>query len=483
MRTMVHGLLSRSGRPLDGYSTANLGVWSLYRERSAYTGYAVRVSTSGGSTLDIGFNADGSFDMSAYTAFGSGSERVIKWYDQSGNGFDLSNSYSATLCPIIRTSSYNSKPCVYFSQGYLRNAAFTNWNGLTNCTFLIASKPITIGNNAPSIWGGSASRQMYQAVGSASEQIQLGASNANRVKFTNRDESGRLDRYVFNGGGSGSAERGRYYRNGSEVTASGFTGTMPATLPDETGISINGHQDYPTIYLDQEWFSVYYFGSAVNVTSIESALRSRLFNFTDSIIIYEGDSITYNSSNGGPTDASAWPLQVTSALQTYTGKTWTGYNVAAGGATYANQINTDQQQQVLDKYDSFKARNILVLWAGTNDIFVAGGGAASVTQLLSDTVAYITTAKNKGFTVFVCTMLPRSGFGPPPASFETDRLSFNAQLPAAVSGLATVIDTGMISQLQNVNSSTYYVDQVHPTAAGNVLIKNLVSASIEAVLG
>ena len=77
--------------PLDGVSVAALGAWGLRKLRTAYAGSAIRVQrSSDGTQFDIGFASDRQLDATALLLFaGSGNAFIVKWYDQSGNGHDL----------------------------------------------------------------------------------------------------------------------------------------------------------------------------------------------------------------------------------------------------------------------------------------------------------------------------------------------------------------------------------------------------------
>lgn len=78
-----------------GITASNLkGVYSLRRRISTYTGALVRVrDTVGGAEQDVGQDANG--NLAAFSPAISGEARVVTWYDQSGNGLNLSQSTAA----------------------------------------------------------------------------------------------------------------------------------------------------------------------------------------------------------------------------------------------------------------------------------------------------------------------------------------------------------------------------------------------------
>jgi hypothetical protein len=102
---------------LDDYSGA-AAAYSLRLLRSAYTGDAIRVRRASDNTeLDIGFVSN-ELDTSALTTFCSGTNGFVKtWYDQSGNGYDATQTTSANQPQIVSSGSVileNGKPTAQF---------------------------------------------------------------------------------------------------------------------------------------------------------------------------------------------------------------------------------------------------------------------------------------------------------------------------------------------------------------------------------
>ncbi|QDJ91885.1 arabinofuranosidase catalytic domain-containing protein [Acinetobacter haemolyticus] len=82
-------------------SISSIAAYSLRRLRRNYTGPAIEVVRSSDSQVkQIGFKG-GVLDISNLTDFSQGSDlRVAKWFDQSGNGFDLAVA-TASAQPLI----------------------------------------------------------------------------------------------------------------------------------------------------------------------------------------------------------------------------------------------------------------------------------------------------------------------------------------------------------------------------------------------
>jgi hypothetical protein len=124
---------------LDTYTGAS-AAYSLRKLRSAYTGYAIRIRRSSDNTSqDIGFDANGNLNTTALLSFvGAGNGFVSIWYDQSLNGYNLTQNASANQPSIVLSgvlNTQNSKP-VLITDGnsfMLNDGALLN--GTTNSIF------------------------------------------------------------------------------------------------------------------------------------------------------------------------------------------------------------------------------------------------------------------------------------------------------------------------------------------------------------
>ena len=91
---------------LDTYPNAS-AAYSLRKLRAAYAGSAVRVRRSNDNAeSDIGFTALGDFDSSALSTFvGANSAFIVTWYDQSGNGYNATQSTAAVQPRIVNAGT------------------------------------------------------------------------------------------------------------------------------------------------------------------------------------------------------------------------------------------------------------------------------------------------------------------------------------------------------------------------------------------
>jgi hypothetical protein len=102
---------------LDLYPGAQ-AAYSVRLLRTAYTGSAIRVRRSSDNTeQNIGFSGN-NLDTSALTTFCAGTNGfVTTWYDQSGNGYNATQSTAANQPQIVSSGSVlttNGKPSALF---------------------------------------------------------------------------------------------------------------------------------------------------------------------------------------------------------------------------------------------------------------------------------------------------------------------------------------------------------------------------------
>ena len=116
---------------LDIYSGA-AAAYSLRKLRTAYTGSAIEVRRTNNDVADIGFTSTGALDTAALLAFtGTGALDngfVTKWYDQSGNANNATQSLALDQPQIVSSGSVileNGKPAIKFLANKLETGIFT----------------------------------------------------------------------------------------------------------------------------------------------------------------------------------------------------------------------------------------------------------------------------------------------------------------------------------------------------------------------
>jgi hypothetical protein len=122
---------------LDDYSGA-AAAYSLRLLRAAYTGDAIEVRrSSDNTTQDIGF-VNNELDTTSLLSFvgtgGTDNGFVTTWYDQSGNGYDATQTTAASQPQIVSGGSVktvNGEPALDFdgTDDYLSNASSLSYSG------------------------------------------------------------------------------------------------------------------------------------------------------------------------------------------------------------------------------------------------------------------------------------------------------------------------------------------------------------------
>jgi hypothetical protein len=172
-------------------------AYSLRRLLSAYSGPLVRVRrSSDDTTLDIGYNSDGTLDSVALLAFtGANNGFVDRWYDQTGGGKHLEQG-SLTAQPSIVTAgvvnTLDSLPAVTFdgTNDYLTTATAGLFDAAAATMGLVfsgaaVSNSVVVGesNNG----GGGA---LYRLLRSSTAAMNVQATNGSGVSMWANSVSG-----------------------------------------------------------------------------------------------------------------------------------------------------------------------------------------------------------------------------------------------------------------------------------------------------
>lgn len=146
---------------LDVYGSA-AAAYSVRKLRTAYTGSAIRVRrSSDNAESDIGFSG-GNLDTTSLTSFcGSSNGFVTTWYDQSGNGLNVTQTTAANQPQIVSSGSVilqNSKPAIYFDgiNDVLNGISLLNYITASTFSNIAVFNPIALTTNSTAIEGNDA---------------------------------------------------------------------------------------------------------------------------------------------------------------------------------------------------------------------------------------------------------------------------------------------------------------------------------------
>jgi hypothetical protein len=163
-----HGLIASQITQFVGYLDlypSAAAAYSLRKLRSAYTGSAIQVRrASDNTTQNIGF-VNNELDTSSLTTFCSGTNGfVTTWYDQSGNGYNATQTAAANQPQIVSAGSViteNGKPAIDFDGINdflaLNTTMANNFSNSTNKTLISIYKdnPIVVARSRALFFGSS----------------------------------------------------------------------------------------------------------------------------------------------------------------------------------------------------------------------------------------------------------------------------------------------------------------------------------------
>jgi hypothetical protein len=142
---------------LLGTTLNAVSAFSVRRLTGTYIGNAMQVRrSSDNATLNIGFTAAGELDQAALLAFvGSGDGFVSIWYDQSGNGRNVTATNNTRQPRIVTAgvlNTRNGKPAIVFdgSNDYLQTTSFPT-TGFTGFSANVVANWTTTGNTVGNI--------------------------------------------------------------------------------------------------------------------------------------------------------------------------------------------------------------------------------------------------------------------------------------------------------------------------------------------
>ena len=492
----LHGLRRRSAAPADGYLSAGTlakasAIHATRKLVSSYNGPAYRlIRVSDNAELDIGFIGQ-SLDWAAASAFiGASSARVMTWYDQSGNGYDLTQGTAASrpVCNVRGRTGEQGGVGLWTTGGTAHMAwpAGLSTDGRNVSVLQVfRTNDRAIGNDA----GHTPTFQL--GTGSTTGCILYNGSTS-----TVTPTPALMDRRLNLQAGIGGAFR----TSASIMRAPNTALTVSAFRSLTTGISIRQGWKAVTAAagnafsgpggtwgrsFGSSFYSASCEGHSIIVAtgytdSEESAARAELAAIYSgantsptNLLVWDGDSIS-----AGYLAATANDERETSPsylFRTNVGPTWEVHNRAwAGGSITSGQVK-DRVSPAADGIDpildltQFTGRKICVMMIGSNDISL---GTADAT-VLSRAQAYYDARVAAGWGVWMCNIIPRQSFT---GAQETSRLAINAGYASQFG--SQMIDVAGAVDWTDASYATYMQDGTHPNAAGVAVIEATVRADL-----
>ena len=154
---------------------------------------------------------------------------------------------------------------------------------------------------------------------------------------------------------------------------------------------------------------------------------------------------------------------------------WGIFNDGVGGQTLATLV-THYQANVAPYYNRTSPKNVIVLWAITNDY--AANPSLTASAAYSLFTQYVAAAHQTGFKVIVVTMISRTGL-------DTQKNAINPLILANTAGADGIVDmtaTKFGCDGCFADTSVYQNDGIHPNQNGITTIEGpKISTAINAL--
>lgn len=417
---------------------------------------------------------------------GANADPVASWADQSGNAYDAAQA-TGTKQPTKRTSVLNGHTVCRFDGGDCLQTGEIAYGSATALTVYCVGSCVS-GTDRAFFESGA-------ATGSNNGTYILYRPTSNKVSFYVRHTVDAERQSVatvaatndfglmcgiWNQGMLNHHEVSTYV-DGDAAGALNPTGNTGSPLTDAI-LNIGARNNAASLFLNGDIAEIIiYTGAhtAIQRKRVEDYLAAKYALTVRSItanIVFEGDSLT-EADRGTSPFVNSYPQQL-AALLTDGIHFW---NTGVSGQTLA-QMDTDKATQIAPFYASGIAKNIVVLWGGTNDM-AQGVGNQTAATALSRLYALGDYYLSAGWQVVLLDCLPRSDAAAG-AGFAAKRTTFNADFATNAAAHCTV--PVRVSQISGIGAdgdsdvtTNYDGDKVHLNATGH----GLIAAAVETALG
>ena len=458
--------------PVDLIGSSIQGAYSVYKIRSAYAGNAMTIERASDSTTQALTFVNGYVDVVTATKFCLGTTcSVATWNDQSGNGYDCTQSTLANM-PVFLIDTLGKGVTISFdgvnTQQYCNlpsGLAIAN----ANLTMLVVAMPTSLANpememflNLGPVTGKETNLTLRQGLVSGITY------NPPAVVFS--------DPWGIHGTTPADTGPAIYAaeQNSSTVTTwlneHSTTATPTGNNQALTGGQIGTDLVYNTRYSGT--ISTVMIGNAALTAAQRTAAFNSLYKLHGISPQYEmnnwvalGDSTTAGT---GTTGSDGWANLLQKQLTTRL------LNDGIGGE-WCSTINTNFATVNAPMFDPAARNNVLTLLCGIHD---SGVGLAPAVYTLIQSI--VSQARAARFTVAVGTLFDLN-------SESAYRLALNSLIRSgAAAGNYTVCDFGASAVMgqpgQNTNLAYFNSDQTHPTALGYAVMAQIARGCVEPLL-
>jgi len=427
-------------------------AYSPTKLRAAYSGHALRaLRVSDNAELDIGFSGQ-ELDAAALSSFlGVSSGRVIKLYDQSGNGNDTA---------VQTTDAQRYTPSAVLLNGHATIAATAGIFTLPSIAF--STRATSIYTVLSSRYGLSGFFELETGTSTWQFNQQYYLFNTSPTVLTPINTS--ISEWL-----AGAAS---FISGYNEDTRSSGALALATRTGGTLGFTASG---YTSRDIMAAWIG---YTRELNTTERASLKDALTTLFRCSIaptarVVFVGDSITVGTAAD---DSYGYSQRITASLP----QTIRGYLAATGGALLQGLVSGYASSQVKVVLTRYTGTRVAFLHMGTNDLTIGGRTAA---QIYADVQSMTALMQADGASVIVSTILPNAGWS---GAQQTTRTDLNTLIrdnwASFADGFCDFAADSVMGPQAAASNAALYPDGLHPSSVGHQNLAEIAEPIISALL-
>lgn len=483
-------VITAQAPPLDLLSSGDLamvkGAWSNRKVKAAYSGPSIRVINTDTTTQT---DLMPGFTKANVDALGAVNKMlIVKMYDQSGNGNDLSFQGTKAQLEYLNQPMWDwskiasSTPCGYASPG---GNVFGN-----NVTNFYVVDPRTAGSSWLSmIQSPSAGKFRFNDV-ILGAYDQYGEYNTNEIVYDlPADEAfvGQVRRgtvqltSLFQAGADSMRRNGIALTNSSGVTDTGGTGMSDGVLWLGNLSTISGLQFAGRC---GEWICMNGTPSGAGIAALESSQMA--YGQNGNRLITHGDSLIAGAEIIGPVEDFSMGAVARNTL----GAGWDFYNRGVGGTSFGNlsgsgDLLLNAFTMVDPLFRPSANKNILVIGTGWNDMASDGNGDSPSTYL-AHLASYCAARRAVGWKICLTTINEADQSPTQGPGYKARKGAVNDWVIANGLTIADAVansrnDPHIGDGADTTNSTYYWTDRLHMLNAGYAVEAGYVAVAVATI--
>lgn len=406
-----------------------------------------------------------------------GSDRATQWNDASGANNHLTQSTAANG-PVVIAASGGTPRLMRFNA--TKHMVFPAWDLSYSGTILIVAKKDAVDNAGVIYAAVTDPGNKYltfpfsnnAAIAGYGHSATYGTSPRRPYAYDTLAIIGATWGYEWSSNASSTYPflrnniglNGAWGSAGSPITGLGTTDLTPGYLGGNAGLGI--YRFDGDVYEVAVWDRRLTAQEIADVEAYYADLYDVSAYSRQPNIVFDGDSIT--AGDGVYVGTQAYPGLILMELGTNYG----GANLAQGGTRFGYYNQNGITARAPNSVDRWVAEdNVLVIFAGTNNL-ANNDGATATLAAFND---YIAKRRAAGWRRIVAvTTIWRDT-----VAVETGRVAYNQGIrDGALTGHYIVADAAAHTAFDATPDATKFLDGVHPTTDGHIILKQVIKPAI-----